>query len=162
MTKIEANIRYVLGKEELLDRIGALWEELNILHCEKSPHFKDFYANYTFQARKDALLSTAQKGQLCVVLACNGDFAVGYCVASVVDDVGEIDSIFVSGDYRKRGIASNLMDQALNWLKQSKPKRMVIKVSAGNEEVYGFYAKYGFYPCLTELQMPPDSCKCTF
>lgn len=150
------NIRYVSGKEDLLDSVKALWEELNKLHIDKSPYYKDFYANNTFEARKTTLLSTAQKGQLYIVLAYNASFVVGYCIASLVDDTGEIDSIFVSSDYRKMGIAGNLMDKALNWLRQSNPMKIVIKVSVGNEEVFGFYAKYGFYPCLTELRMPHD------
>ncbi|MDV0447664.1 hypothetical protein MsAg5_15750 [Methanosarcinaceae archaeon Ag5] len=156
MFTIEANIHYVLGKEDLLDNVKTLWEELNKLHSDKSPYYKDFYANNTFEARKTTLLSTAQKGQVCVVLAYDASLVVGYCIASVVDDTGEIDSIFVSGDYRKMGIAGNLMDKVLSWLKQSNPRKIVIKVSVGNEEVFGFYAKYGFYPCLTELQMLPD------
>ncbi len=45
------------------------------------------------------------------------------------------------------------MEKALGWLKKSKPKNIIIKVSVGNEDVFGFYAKYGFYPRVTELQM---------
>lgn len=146
------NIHYVLGKEDLLDSVKILWQELNKLHLEKSLYYKEFYANNTFEARKESLLSTARKGRLCIMLAYDADMIVGYCIASVVDDTGEIDSIYVSNNYRKMGIAGNLMDKALDWLKQSNAKKMVIKVSVGNEEVFGFYAKYGFYPCLTELQ----------
>ena len=149
---METNIHYAFGKEDLLDSVKVLWQELNKLHLEKSPHYKEFYANNTFEARKESLLSTARKGRLCIMLAYDADMIVGYCIASVVDDTGEIDSIYVSNNYRKMGIAGNLMDKALDWLKQSNSKKMVIKVSVGNEEVFGFYAKYGFYPCLTELR----------
>ena len=150
---MEANIHYVFGKEDILDRVKPLWQELNKLHLDKSPYFRDAYANNTFETRKATLLSTAQKGQLSIILAYDAASVVGYCIASVVDDTGEIDSIFVSTSYRKMGIAGNLMDTALNWLKERNPKNIVIKVSVGNEQVFGFYAKYGFYPCLTELQM---------
>lgn len=152
---MEANIHYVFGKEDLLDCVKPLWQELNKLHLEKTPRFQGFYANNTFEARKAALLSTAQKGRLSVILAYDAAIVVGYCIASVVGDAGEIDSIFVASAYRKMGIAGNLMDKALNWLKERNPKGMVIKVSVGNEEVFGFYAKYGFYPCLTELRTLP-------
>lgn len=153
---METNIHYVLGKEDLLDCIKPLWQELNKLHFGKSPCFRDFYANNTFETRKAALLSTAQQGQLTIIVACDAAVVVGYCVASVVGDTGEIDSIFVSSGYRNMGIAGSLMDKALKWLKERSPKNMVVKVSVGNEEVFGFYAKYGFYPCLTELRMLPD------
>lgn len=153
---MESNIHYVFGKEDLLDCVEPLWQELNKLHLDKSFCFKGFYVNNTFEARKAALLSTAQKGQLFIILAYDAAIVVGYCIASVVGDTGGIDSIFVSSGYRKMGIAGNLMDKALIWLKGCNPKNMVVKVSAGNEEVFGFYARYGFYPCLTELQMVPD------
>ena len=136
---METNIHYVFGKEDLLDCVKPLWQELNKLHLDQSPCFKDFYASNTFETRKAALLSTARKGQLSIILACDAATVVGYCIASTV------------------GIAGHLMDKALSWLKERKPKNMVVKVSAGNEKVFGFYARYGFYPCLTELQMLPDS-----
>ena len=154
---METNIHYVFGKEDLLDCVKPLWQELNKLHLDQSPCFKDFYASNTFETRKAALLSTARKGQLSIILACDAAPVVGYCIASTVGNTGEIDSIFVSSGYRKMGIAGHLMDKALSWLKERKPKNMVVKVSAGNEKVFGFYARYGFYPCLTELQMLPDS-----
>lgn len=153
---MKANIHYVFGKEDLLDCVKPLWQELNKLHLGKSPYFRDFYANNTFETRKTTLLSTATKGQLSIILAYDTAIVVGYCIASVVGDTGEIDSIFVSNGYRKMGIASNLMNNALNWLEALNLKNIVIKVSVGNEEIFRFYAKYGFYPCLTELQMLPN------
>lgn len=55
----ETNIRYVFGKEDLLDCIKPLWQELNKLHLDKSPCFKDFYANNTVETRKASLLLTS-------------------------------------------------------------------------------------------------------
>jgi ribosomal protein S18 acetylase RimI-like enzyme len=153
---MSTNIRYEWGNEESLDSIKMLWEGLNNLHLEKSPYFKIFYAKNTFEARKATLLSTAQKGQLSVVSAYDETLLVGYCVASIVDGVGEFDSIYISNDYRKKGIANNLMEKVLDWLKQNNPKKVTVKVSVGNEDVFGFYSKYGFYPRLTELQMIPE------
>ena len=96
---------------------------------------------------------TAEKGQMLIVLAYEKDLLIGYCIASLVEEVGEIDSIFVSENYRKCGIATCLMDTSLHWLKQNNPIKTVVKVSIGNEDVFGFYARYGFLPRLTELQM---------
>lgn len=149
---MKTEINYIIGNEELLDRVKDLWTELNQLHAEKSIYNKKYYANNTFEARKKALLSTSRNGQLCIVLAHDETALVGYCIASIVAETGEIDSIFVTKSYRKKGIAGNMMNQALDWLKRRNPNKTVIKVSVGNEEVYGFYAKFGFYPYLTELQ----------
>jgi ribosomal protein S18 acetylase RimI-like enzyme len=149
----QVDIHYILGGEELLDNIKCLWEKLNGIHREKSIHFKNFYSENTFAARKKLLLAAAQKGQLLIILAYEKDVLIGYCIASLVDEIGEIDSLFVSEKHRKHGIATCLMEKSLNWLKQSNPSKTGLKVSVGNEGVFGFYARHGFFPRLTELQM---------
>jgi ribosomal protein S18 acetylase RimI-like enzyme len=88
-----------------------------------------------------------------IVLAYEKDLLIGYCVTSLVDGVGEVDSLFVSENYRKNGIATCLMDTSLNWLKQNNSQETVVKVSVGNEDAFGFYARQGFFPRLIELQM---------
>ncbi len=145
-------IYYIAGNEELLNRIKPLWEGLNAIHQAKSVHFKAHYAGFTFEARQNALLKTASEGRLRVILAYDGERLIGYCVASVADETGEIDSIFVSEAFRGKGIASRLMERALDWLKAKGAAKIALKVSVGNEDVLGFYAKHGFYPRLLELQ----------
>lgn len=147
------NIHYIVGNEELLDYVKELWEELNYIHLKKSPYFQRFYGHNTFEARKKSILSSAQNGQIFINLAYDGSLLIGYCISSIVDESGEVDSIFISADYRKKGIAGTLMGNALGWFEENNTKKLIIKVSVGNEEVFGFYAKYGFYPRLTELQM---------
>ena len=150
-------IRYTAGNAELLDRIEPLWAELNAIHQAKSVHFKAHYAGFTFEARKKMLLQAAEKGCLFVILAYDNELLVGYCVASVIDELGEVDSIFVSEAYRKKGIASSLMERALEWLNANGAVKIALKVSVGNEEVLGFYARYGFLPRLIELQRFSDA-----
>ncbi len=150
-------IRYIDGNEELLDRIAPLWAELNAIHHAKSVHFKAHYAGFTFEARKNTLLKAAEKGCLRVLLAYDNELPVGYCVASVIDGLGEVDSLFVSETYRKKGIASSLMERALDWIDTNGAVKIALKVSVGNEAVLGFYARYGFLPRLIELQRVSDT-----
>ena len=147
------DIHYILGSEELLDNIKCLWEELNEMHLQKSINFKDFFSKNTFEARKKTLLAIAQKGQMLIILAYENDVLIGYCIASLVDEIGEINSLFVSENYRTCGVATCLMDTSLNWLSQKNPSKTVVKVSIGNETVFEFYARYGFLPRFTELEM---------
>ena len=153
-----SDIRYIEGNEEILDRIEPLWKALNAIHLEKSVHFKEHYTSFTFAARKKALLSAAEKGRLLALLACVEDQPVGYCVASAVDGEGEVDSLYVCEEYRRKGVAKNLMERALAWLEQSGAGRITLKVSVGNEEVLGFYARFGFFPRLAELQRTKKQC----
>ncbi len=145
-------IGFIEGNEELLSQIAPLWEQLNALHEAKSVHFKAHYAGFTFETRKNTLLKAAEKGNLRVILAYDGEKLIGYCAASVVDDTGEVESIFVTEEYRGKGVASGMMERALAWINSVGAAKITLNVSVGNEEALGFYAKHRFLPRLTELQ----------
>lgn len=147
------DITFKPGNEKLLDETKELWEELNQLHLEKSHDFKKHYASYTFQMRKDRLNAYAGKGKLSVMIAYDKDVKIGYCIASVVDGVGEIDSIYITPDYRDSHVGSTLINISLNWIKLNNTKKIIVAVSAGNEEVLNFYSQFGFAPRLTQLEM---------
>jgi len=144
-------ISYKTGDESLIDEIGELWRELNQVHYEKSPHFKHLFGNFEFRERKQMYLSHAEKGKLFIVLAYDSGRKIGFCASSIVEGVGEIESLYIKPDYRKSHIGKNLMEKSLDWIKLSGVKKILIKVAYGNEEVFSFYEKYGFKPRLTEL-----------
>lgn len=150
---MDSEIILKTGDESCLSDIRELWEELNQLHLEKSPDFKPHYRALTFQSRRESLLAKAEKGKLSTIIAYHNEMRIGYCVSSIVDDAGEIDSIYVKADYRKRLVGTMLMESSLNWLEENGVTSISVAVSVGNEEVFGFYAKYGFKPRLTILQL---------
>lgn len=150
---MENEIILKTGDKDFLNEIRELWEELNQLHLEKSLDFKSHYRKFTFQAREQALLSNTEKKKLFIIIAYLKEVKIGYCVSSVVDDVGEIDSIYIKPEYRNRRIGNMLIEASLNWINENNVKSISIAVSVGNEEVFGFYAKYGFKPRLTILQL---------
>ncbi len=146
-------ITFLTGDTGLLDEVKELWEGLNQVHLEKSVDFKKYYQAFTFQARKESLVRHAGKGKLLVVLARRDGRKIAYCISSVVDGVGEIDSIFVAADCRKSRVGNALMEMSLDWIKSNGAKQTIVKVAVGNEDVFGFYSSYGFAPRLTELQI---------
>ena len=146
-------ITFISGDVDMLGDVKELWEELNQVHFEKSLHFKNQYAAFTFATRKEAIIRHVASGKLLVAIAHHNSQKIGYCISSVVDEVGEIESIFVKSDYRKSDVGHRLMEQALAWIKSNAPQKIIVQVAAGNEEVFGFYAKYGFAPVLTSLQI---------
>ncbi|MDR1043786.1 MAG: GNAT family N-acetyltransferase [Candidatus Adiutrix sp.] len=146
-------ISYFNGNETLIDDIEELWTELNQIHFEKSLDFKHRYNDFTFRQRKQSLLSSASKGKLFIAIAYDGNRRIGYCVSSIVDNIGEIDSIYVKPEYRKQHIGSVLMEKSLDRINSCDATSVTIKVAAGNEEAFGFYSKYGFKPIFTELQI---------
>jgi ribosomal protein S18 acetylase RimI-like enzyme len=110
----------------------------------------------TFEKRKAYFEQEASAGTLCIDLAFdvkNRDRYVGYCVSSLSKEkTGEIESIFVDDAYRSCGIGSTLVTRALVWLDENGSTRNRVSVSEGNESVWDFYKKFGFYPRLTVLE----------
>lgn len=143
------------GGVELLDETAGLWEQLNAHHVSHSPRFGEVYVRKTFAQRKEGLLAQGTGG-LHVILARNSGVGVGYCISTVsADRIGEIDSLFISPEYRGKGLADSLMKLSMAWLQEQNVSRMRLAVAAGNEQVFGFYARYGFFPAKMLLEQMP-------
>ena len=158
MVKKTANvpkIRYEQGDQSMLDQIKVMWEGLNQRMGERSIYFKQHFMSMTFEKRKADLLAKAAQGLMRVDLAVDdatGE-AVGYLVSSfTLQTIGTVESIFVCEAYRGIGVGDGLMKSALAWLDQNGAVEKVLEVTVGNEQVYGFYGRYGFLPRQTLLK----------
>lgn len=150
-----SDIVYISGDETLIDEIKPLWERLNEHHKINSAVFSDYYDHFTFEQRKMSLLAESAHANIRVDIAATADNGsnIGYCVSSMNHQgIGEIESIFVDGYYRRKGIGTELIDRALAWLKVMGAVKIQISVSAGNEEAFYFYSKFAFYPRKTILE----------
>jgi ribosomal protein S18 acetylase RimI-like enzyme len=153
------NIEYIQGGIELIDEIGILWEKLNIHHLNKSVDFKERYKNFTFDKRKEGMLKKAINAQFHIILVKDDDSGrtIGYCVSSIEENkTGEIESLYVESDYREYGIGKALMERTLQWLCENNASPVRIGVAGGNEDVFSFYKKFGFYPKMTMLEQKMD------
>ncbi len=145
-----------------MDQTGPMWEKLNQIHIQKALHFQQFFAQKSFEDRKKELLDKTKKGELSVILAQNQvGQPIGYCISSVVGPTGEIESIFVDPDFRADGLGRQLAERSLEWLDARHPARTILTVACGNEEVFPFYEKLGFYPRIVELQRMENSAQQT-
>ena len=142
-------IQYNEGNETLLSFVKPLWEKTRDFHSSISPYFSEKFSSQNFEWRKEGLLEQAQNGQMKVSLAkdLENDRYIGYCISVISNrEVGEIESIYIEEEYRRNGIASNLMNRALSWMDENSVKSKKISIAVGNEEVIKFYQKFGFYP----------------
>ncbi|MCW4018523.1 MAG: GNAT family N-acetyltransferase [Candidatus Bathyarchaeota archaeon] len=149
------SVMLVSGGETLLDEVNELWQKLNnmLLGCSKD--FKQHYRTLTFEKRKLALQKKAANGEIRVTLAVNqnANEKAGYCISILNDEkVGEVESLFVSSAYRGRGIGDALMKDALAWMNVNGVEKKLVAFSAGNEQVFGFYMRYGFRLRRTVLE----------
>jgi ribosomal protein S18 acetylase RimI-like enzyme len=149
------SISFISGDEALLDAVKELWEALNEHHLANTKHFSDHYSNFTYQSRKDYFIKKAQKGTLMVDIAVaeEGQKRVGYCISSVDEEkIGEIESIYVFESYRTLGVGRKLVKKALDWMDELGVVKKIVSVASGNENAFGFYEKFGFYPRKTVLE----------
>lgn len=153
MTMIKKeNIQYLEGGKELLPEAKTLWEALNQMHHDCSKHFKDKYTQFTYEMRCKGF---ERADQLKVVIAINteNDERMGYSISSITKELtGEIDSIYLDDSYRGLKIGEELMAIPLKWMEDQQVKRTILGVAVGNEDVYPFYEKFGFYPKATILE----------
>jgi diamine N-acetyltransferase len=148
-------IEYLETDQQGLDSIRFLWEKLIEHHRVRSLHFAGHFTHMTWDSRKQDLLKKSQYGLMRIDVAKDGKTGklVGYCVSSVNEEkVGEIESIFIEKDYRRQKIGDNFMKKALKWMDGMGTTKRTIAVAVGNEEVFPFYACYGFYPGVTILR----------
>lgn len=133
--------------------VGPLWELLNRHHTERCRHFADVFAKNTFAKRRADIMAHGTQG-LHVIMAREVDGPyVGYCVSTINDRrVGEIDSLYLLPQFRGEGLGELLMEGSLGWLRAQGVNRIFLEVSEGNEEVFGFYARFGFFPAKIILE----------
>lgn len=127
--------------------IKPLWEKLNLIHLNKSLYFKDKYKTFTFEERMKLIYKRIQKGiiKLEVLLDTEKDEYIGYCLCSIEDTFGEIESIFIEEQYRKFGLGDKLMKSSLKWFESNGIAKIEINVVYANDEVLLFYKKHGFF-----------------
>jgi diamine N-acetyltransferase len=147
-------VTYLSANAKLMDNLKPLWLELNKHHHDHSPYFKEYYQTHTFEDRKRVILSRALGGgEVHLELAYDNQALVGYVVCSIDKLLnGEVDSIFVCPSYRGKGVGRALMERSLAWLGCKGSKKNIVSVAVGNEQAYGFYQKFGFYPRRTMLE----------
>lgn len=133
---------YECGKAELFHLVKPLWCELSIYHRSVSKFFEEDFYDDKYERRINLILN---KEDLHVVIAKDEDMPIAYIIASFNEGQGEIESLYVSDQYRGFEVGENLMNSAMEWLYSFNPETIKVSVAVGNQ-VIPFYQKFGFYP----------------
>lgn len=137
-------MQIIKGGAELIPEIKETWELLNEHHIEKSIFFKDRFRTFTFEKRSVELIKKANKGKTLVLLAKNNGVLYGHCVSTIIEEQGEIETIFIKKDLRKTGLGNSFMLKTMKWFEENNINNINLMIANGNEEVIDFYSKYGF------------------
>ena len=65
---------------------------------------------------------------------------------------GKIQAIYVKKEYRKKGISTTLMEEAMKWCKSKDLTRISLDVLPNNIHAIKIYEKWGFTPFLLEMR----------
>lgn len=142
------------------EAIRPLWEQLNQHHASYPTPFAAEIAARSFAARLGALRDKSADERLRVEIAANSPDSppIAYGVTSLSSSgVGEVDSLFVAPEYRRLGIASTLLQNALDWLRAHGAVSPRVVVFQANDEAVAFYRRFGFHPRNLELERPASS-----
>jgi len=146
-------LRYKTISRDQIDQVRPLWEALNRYHTKRSIHFSKFFETFTFEQRlkKYKSRSVTVRIDLALVSGSGGkgakERAVGVCLSSYDGrKEGRLDTIYVEPRFRGLGIGSAMMKRALKWFDASGVKGRSVSVLFGNEDVFPFYSRFGFYP----------------
>jgi len=69
---------------------------------------------------------------------------ISYCLSSIEDNLGKIESIYIENKYRKFRLGDKLMKNALAWFESNSITNIAINVVYANDEALPFYERYGF------------------
>ena len=142
--------RLIEGGPELLDRVEPLWTELRRHHADMSPIWRTSLMAVSFDKRRAGLLEKSSGGMLVLLASALGK-DIGYCVSTVNNSAGEVDSIFVIPTHRRGGIGQLMMTRAIGWFAERAVTSIAVDVLSGNEAAQAFYARYGFQPRTVRL-----------
>ena len=132
---------------------GELYKKLRLKSLQDSPGA--FGSTYKSELTRSPESWTEQadggsRGQKqAIFIAFMDDQPVGLAALYRLDsaqDVGELMQVWVSPEFRRRGVAVVLTDNIFSWAANNKFRAVTAGIMAGNTEAMTFYQKYGFIP----------------
>lgn len=131
--------------------IKELWEKNRQYHEDTSEYFGQLYHSINFEDRIKIFAGFNEDTLKITVAKENGEY-VGYCISTIVEGSGELESIHVSASKRGKGIGKELAIKHINWMKKNNCKVITVTVSQENKNTVHFYKSLGFYPNTLYMQ----------
>jgi RimJ/RimL family protein N-acetyltransferase len=126
-------------------------------------------APYAFSSTYDAALRrsdeswreqadlSAQGSDRATFFAFSDDVPIGMAALYRLPDqkeTGELVQMWVAQEYRGKRVACDLLDAVFKWASENSFRKVIAKVTKGNDRAFKFYHKHGF--ALVEKTLPGD------
>jgi diamine N-acetyltransferase len=148
------SFQFKVGSLELLPYCQNLWELFIQNQIQNAGEMADGIAAYIQSQRDGGLLAKTIYGKLHIQLVyiSNIQEPIGFCITSLSSDrIGEVEALYVLDEYQGNKLGAKLMQTSLQWLEENNALEQKLIVAVGNEQVFSFYQKFGFYPGYTTL-----------
>ncbi len=132
-----------------VELIHSLWLLNYEFHSSKSIYFSKLGEKDKFNERIE---SWKTKGNIRVIIAFENE-VVGYCVSSIDNDIGVIESLYVLESERRKGIGKELIKRQLKWLKEKGSRRIEVTTVYGNDDSIDFYKSINILPKTIKLEL---------
>jgi len=134
-----------------IDKIAPLWMKLNKIHENDSVFWKNRFSEMKFDTRIKPIRNIVEENLKITVIKYKNEL-FGYCLSSIHNDIGEIESIYIEEGLRKNNFGREMINNHIEWFKKKKCSKIVVSVSHGHDSVVKFYNKMGFYEKKIELE----------
>jgi len=110
----------------------------------------DDMKDVTVQDEEIALDAIFQSQYDELIVAVLEDEIIGYCRLENIDDQKAEFGVVVDKDFWNNGIASFLLEEAIDWSSGSSLEKLILEVYKNNSAAIHIYQKYGFTTELTK------------
>jgi len=119
------------------------WEALHVEHQALDRLMGRIPVEKSWNQRRDDLIA---KADIVLFETIGHSHVIGYCLTTISSEcIGEIDSLYLSPEYRGRGYGRVLFQRSLSWLAQYGITTPQLWVHPANFAAIRFYWSFGFY-----------------
>jgi len=130
---------------------GELYKQIRLASLQESPYaFSSTYASALKRSPEswsEQADNSAGGPDRATFIAFSGDSPIGLAALyrdKEGADTGEVLQVWVSPEYRGKGVAVSIMDALFRWARENGFRRVKAGINPGNIRAVRFYLKYGF------------------
>jgi GNAT superfamily N-acetyltransferase len=101
---------------------------------------------------KERIESWNKKKSIKVTIAFEKEI-IGYCLSSIDNNIGVIESLYVVECERRRGIGKELIRRHIEWLEEKGSKTIEVTTVYGNDDSIDFYKNVNIFPKTIRFEL---------
>lgn len=146
--------RYKDITADRIDDVKELWNKNKFFHQKYSDCFSADYIGLNFEDRIIALLKKSKLTKITVAETME-EKIIAYCMSIVgKTNSGEIATLYVDEEYRRRGIGHHLLKRHFRWFQENDIDDVCVEVLYNNVSAINLYEDIGFRKDIIRMRVP--------